>query len=151
MKNVSSIQPIKNLASIIGWNGEKDNKSRKFLFDLKKLTTEYNDYALNYILNEQKSFLSGPEEIMFVHIREPEEIEKFVNKSKGKTITLLIKQREELKNKKFNNYADDNVENYDYDLIFENKYSLEITKDKWFEFFKKNIKERSYLEPDEMA
>lgn len=150
IKNVSSIDPIKNIASVIGWNGQKDEKSRKFLSDLKKITTDYNDYALNYILEEQKSFLSGPEEIMFVHIREPKEIEKFVSRSKGETLTLLIKPREELQNKQFGNVSDDNVENYDYDLVFNNNHSIEETKELWLEFFKKNIKEKSHWDSNEI-
>ena len=149
IKNVSSIDPIKNIASVIGWNGQKDEKSRKFLSDLKKITTDYNDYTLNYCLAEQKDFLSSHEEIMFVHIREPEEIAKFVQKSKGKTLTLLIGQREELKNKHFGNYSDDNVQNYNYDLVFYNDHSIEETKELWLEFFKKNVKEKSYLDQDE--
>ena len=144
VKNVSSIDPIKNLASIIGWNGDKGDRSRKFLSDLKKITTDYNDYTLNYCLSKQQEFFSGPEEIMFVHIREPEEIAKFVEKSQGKTLTLLIKQREELGGKQFGNYSDDNVENYDYDLVFNNDHSLEETKPLWLEFFKAN--EKSYLD-----
>ena len=146
VKNVSSITPIKNIASVIGWNGEKDEKSRKFLSDLKKLTTEYNDYTLKYILREQKNFLSSPEEIMFVHIREPEEIAKFVAFSKLPVKTLLIRPREELKEKYYGNKSDDEVENYDYDLIFENIESLEESKKSWLKFFKKNIKKESYIE-----
>ena len=42
--NVSSITPIKEIASMCGWRGEKDDKARKFLSDLKRLTVEYNDY-----------------------------------------------------------------------------------------------------------
>lgn len=148
VKNVSSITPIKNIASVIGWNGEKDEKSRKFLADLKKLTSDFNDYTLKYVLDEQKSFLSGPEEIMFVHIREAEEIQKFLKESKGKTITLLIRPREELKNKHYGNCSDDNVEDFNYDLVFNNEESLEQTKILWFEFFKKNIKSKSYLMKD---
>ena len=35
--NVSSITPIKEIASMCGWSGAKDDKSRKFLSDLKLL------------------------------------------------------------------------------------------------------------------
>lgn len=139
VKNVSSIDPIKNIAYTIGWNGEKDEKARKFLSDLKKITTDFNEYALNYILDKQQSFLSGPEEIMFVHIREAEEIEKFVQRSRGRTVTLLIKPRDELIDKHYGNVSDDNVENFNYDFVFKNNHSLEETKEIWLEFFKKNI------------
>lgn len=145
IRNVSSITPIKHLASIIGWNGEKDEKSRKFLADLKKITTDYNEYPLNYILREQKSFLSTSEDVMFIHIREPEEIQKFVECSLCKTITLLIRPRIELEGKIYGNYSDDNVENYNYDLIYENNKSLEETKKQWLKFFREKIIDDKYV------
>ena len=78
--NVSSIDPIKKIASQNGWNGEKDDKSRKFLADLKKIFTDYNDLPTEYIFGKYKEFLVSDCEILFVHIREPEEIEKFRRK-----------------------------------------------------------------------
>ena len=37
---VSSVHPIKESARHAGWNGEEDDKSRKFLSDLKDACTE---------------------------------------------------------------------------------------------------------------
>ena len=34
--NVSSVDPIKDAARILGWDGAKEPKDRKFLSDLKK-------------------------------------------------------------------------------------------------------------------
>lgn len=47
--NFSSIDKVKEIARLIGWDGKKTEKDRKFLSDLKKLTTEYNDMAFNSI------------------------------------------------------------------------------------------------------
>ncbi|MBR1988679.1 MAG: hypothetical protein IKA36_06570 [Clostridia bacterium] len=137
IKNVSSIAPIKALAKMMGWQGEKTDKARKFLSDLKAITTEYNDYPTNYLLEEQQGFIADNNQIMFVHIREPKEIEKFVNRSKTKTITLLIRPREELIQKHFGNSSDDQVENYRYDYVFNNDRSLEEIRPIWQEFFAK--------------
>ena len=41
--NVSSITPIKEIAALCGWDGSKDDRSRKFLADLKQISVEYND------------------------------------------------------------------------------------------------------------
>ena len=38
--NFSSIDKVKEIAKLIGWDGGKTDKDRKFLSDLKKLTTE---------------------------------------------------------------------------------------------------------------
>ena len=67
--NVSSVDPIKEIASKNGWNGEKDSKSRKFLADLKKLFVDYNDLPQKYLFEKYNEFLANDNEILFVHIR----------------------------------------------------------------------------------
>ncbi len=116
VKNFSSIDKVKEIAKVIGWTGTKTEKDRKFLSDLKRLTTEYNDMAFNSIKEEIEKFKNSDEKIMFIHIREPEEIEraKFTFNAKA----LLVK-RIGLKNIE-TNYSDANVDNYDYDYIIEN-------------------------------
>ena len=48
--NISSVDKVKEAATIlVGWKGEKDEKSRKLLVDLKKLSIDYNDAPLKYI------------------------------------------------------------------------------------------------------
>ena len=90
-RNISSITPIKELAAACGWQGEKTDRARKFLSDLKALTAEYNDYPTNYLLSEYRAFLSSDDELLFVHIREPGEIKKFVDRAGGGVKTLLIR------------------------------------------------------------
>lgn len=121
--NVSSITPIKEIAAIAGWNGEKDPKSRKMLADLKELFTAYNDLPTKYVLSELDKFLETANEILFVHIREASEIKKFVDAAskKCRTITLLVKrQTEDYSDKALGNASDDNVNDYDYDYTFIN-------------------------------
>lgn len=139
VKNISSITPIKNIASLMGWKGEKTDKARKFLADMKAISVEYNDFPLNYLLEEQNQFLQSNFDILFVHIREPKEIEKFVKKSQGQTYTLLIRPREELMGKTYGNSADDEVEKYSYDFIFNNNKSLEEITPIWINFIKEIV------------
>ena len=140
VKNVSSITPVKEIASYCGWNGEKTNEARKFLSDLKKILTEYNEYPLRYLLAEQEEFLASDEEFMFVHIREPHEIEKFKKASKtSKTYALLVKPRAELQNKVYGNKSDDEVEKYNYDFVFSNDKPLEIIQKEWIDFVENEI------------
>ena len=63
VKNISSITPVKEIAKLCGWNGEKTDEARKFLSDLKALLTEYNEFPLTYLLNEQEEFLTDQNEI----------------------------------------------------------------------------------------
>jgi len=139
VKNISSITPVKEIAKQCGWNGEKTDKARKFLSDLKKLLTEYNEFPMQYLLKEQEEFLLTDEELLFVHIREPQEIEKFKNASKTETYALLVLPREELKNKVYGNKSDDEVNNYDYDLVFANDKPLDIIEKEWANFVEEQI------------
>ena len=91
VRNVSSITPIKEIAAMCGWNGEKTDRARKFLSDLKLLTIAYNDYPSRWLDRQYRAFLDGDEEIMFVHIREPQEIAKFVRLTGGAAKTLLVR------------------------------------------------------------
>ena len=70
---------------------------------------EYNDYPTKWAIEEDKSFLSSDEEIMFVHIREPEEISKFVSATDGVAKTLLIRGGERMKKENYGNVSDDGV------------------------------------------
>lgn len=123
--NFSSVDKVKKIATQIGWTGSKTEKDRKFLSDLKKLTTEYNDMSFNDIKENVKSFLNSDSEIMFIHIREPEEIKRAALEFNTKT--LLIK-RNGVDNIS-SNYSDANVENYEYDFIIYNTTLEELEKE----------------------
>nr|WP_300837723.1 hypothetical protein [uncultured Acetatifactor sp.] len=119
--NISAITPIKEIAHQYGWNGEKDSKSRKFLADLKKTFIEYNDLPFQYLMTEYRRFLHSSNQILFVHIREGEEIDKFKNYVKIPCITLLIRRNLV---KDWGNPSDDDVENYNYDYVYDNNEPL---------------------------
>ena len=125
VRNVSSITPIKEIAAMCGWDGKKDDRSRKFLADLKQISIEYNDYPTIWAKKQYEEFLASEEEIMFLHVREPEEIAKFVAQTEGKAKTLLVRAGDRIKRGAFGNAADDLVENYNYDLYFMNDKTLE--------------------------
>lgn len=123
--NASSIDKVKEIAKLVGWDGGKTDKDRKFLADLKHLTTEYNDMAFNDIKKSVKKFLDNDDEILFIHIREPKEIEKA--KKEFNAVTLLVK-REGLENIETND-ADKNVDNYSYDYIIYNSTLEKLEND----------------------
>ena len=123
--NISSITPIKEIAALCGWDGRKDDRARKFLSDLKRLTVEYNDFPTAWATARYNEFLSSECEILFVHIRESEEIAKFVRATDGKAKTLLVRGGERMKKENYGNVSDDEVENYNYDYYFVNDKSLD--------------------------
>lgn len=144
VRNVSSITPIKNIAAQCGWNGEKTDRARKFLADLKSLTVAYNDYPTKWILEEYRRFCESEDEIMFVHIREGAEIRKFVEGTDRRAITLLIRggKRFHRHNAAYGNAADDDVEKYRYDYVFYNDRPLDRTEDIFVSFLERIFRER---------
>ena len=136
VKNISSITPIKEIAALMGWDGSKDDRARKFLADLKGLSVEYNNYPTKWALREYESFLDSDEEIMFVHIREGSEISKFVEATKGEAKTLLIRGGARMTKGNYGNAADDEVENYAYDYYFMNDKTLDKAEEEFVALLK---------------
>lgn len=125
IRNISTITPIKELAKMADWDGRKDDRSRKFLADLKALCVNYNDFPTNWAKAQYEDFLTTDEQVLFVHIREPEEIAKFVRATGGNAKTLLIRGGARQRTAAYGNAADDGVENYYYDYYFENDKTLD--------------------------
>lgn len=133
----SSIDKVKEIAELCGWDGKsKTEKDRKFLSDLKLLTSEYSNMPFKSIEDKVNTFKTDDRfRVMLIDIREPNEIEKAKNVFDAKTI--LIKN-DRVKNIN-SNMADRNVFNYEYDFVIENNGTLEQFKDVIYDFAKKAI------------
>ena len=91
VKNVSSVDEVKHFAFMLGWNGEKDEKGRKLLSDLKDLLTEYDDRPFEYLKRSVEEFKNSRyDEFCFLHIREPEEIQRTKEEFNAKKKELFI-------------------------------------------------------------
>ena len=141
--NISSITPIKEVAALCGWDGSKDDRSRKFLADLKNLCVEYNDFPTAWATEKYNHFLVSDSEILFVHIREPEEIAKFIKASLGKAKSLLVRGGSRMTKEVYGNAADDGVENYSYDYYFVNENTLEKAEEDFCKLLEKIITENA--------
>jgi len=131
VKNISSVDKVKEAAkALVGWNGEKDEKTRKLLVDLKQLSIEYNDYPTVYAKKQYEEFKNSDLEYLFIHIREIEEIEKVKKLLNAKTM-LVRNPRVALIT---SNNSDANVYKYEYDYIIENDGTLEDLRQKAKEF-----------------
>ena len=143
VKNISSVTPIKEIASMCGWDGRKDPKSRKFLSDLKKLTIEYNDFPTDWAYREYLEFLEGDKEVFFVHIREGVEIQKFIDRTGGRAVALLIRGGERMLGGALGNASDDEVENFTYDYYYTNEKTLEEAETEFVALLHKMLEEVS--------
>ncbi|MBE7064371.1 MAG: hypothetical protein E7384_00940 [Ruminococcaceae bacterium] len=145
VRNISSITPIKELAMQAGWDGNKDPKSRKMLADLKQLFVEYNDLCNNYVVGQAEEFSKSDEDIMFVHIRECDEIKKFMAscaKVPGvDCVSLLVRRttNDGYGKELLGNSADDDVEKMTYDFVYENNKILEELPEDFNTFLKANV------------
>ncbi len=138
--NISTIDPIKKIASENGWNGEKTPRARRFLSELKQVFSDYNDLPTVYAVNAYKSFLESDNELMFIHIREAGQIKHFLKRASpygGRIVTLLVRSRRVRKS--YGNSSDDEVENYRYDYSFQNDRPLRDTEEAFVSFLKEII------------
>ena len=129
--NVSTVDKVKEAAKIlVGWNGEKDEVSRKLLVDLKQLSVDYNDAPTKYICSMAEEFKDSENNLMFVHIREAVEIEKAKKLLNAKTL-LITNPRVKLIT---SNDSDGKVNEYNYDYYIVNDGTLDDLKYKASKF-----------------
>ena len=130
---ISSVDIIKEVARRLGWNGEKDDKSRKFLSDLKDLSTQYSDAPLEYLTKEFNRVKDHDNVMLFMHIREPEEIKRA--KERFDALTLLIKRPgyEPIQS----NHADRDVDQFDYDYTIVNNVTMQDLEQQASDFIEK--------------
>ncbi len=126
---ISTVDYVKEFAKEnMDWDGIKTPKSRKMLSDLKDLLSEWNNSP---ILTVEKFIEENPGKIIFIHCREPENIEYFVNKYNAITLYIYRKSSEDVEQ---SNHADENVENYKYSCYINNSGTLKdmIEKCRYF-------------------
>lgn len=141
----STIDRVKQVALFAGWSGEKDEKGRKFLSDLKDAMTEYHDipytYTIEAIHNEidkLKKESDSTDAIFIVQSREPKDIQRWVEQHNAKTLFIY---REGL-NRTWNNHADDEVSDYEYDYYLNNGLDKAYWENRAVEFIDQIRKEK---------
>lgn len=133
VENSSTVDLVKVAATLLGWNGIKDERGRRFLSDLKDLADGYSEFSLNYIkgrIEKIEKLHQISNAVLFVHCREPQQLEKF--KKELNAIALLIKN--DRVKKITSNHADSEVENFNYDIEILNNGSFEELENKAKEF-----------------
>ena len=120
----SSIDLVKEMYEYIGIEREpKDEKKRKLYSDTKDILTRYDDIPFKDIASVVEDFKNGrfdDSKVLFIDIREPEEIARAVEVFGAKTILMKNPKVEKITS----NHADANVEKYEYDYIIENDGTL---------------------------
>ncbi len=144
-KVISVVDEVKKIAETCGWKGEKTPEARKFLSDLKLALENYNSLPLMSVFEKLNTFLQKDEEILFIHMREKNDIEiikqlvNFTGMYKSLSLATLFVERDSLKHTIYGNPADDNVNDYVYDHIYKNNCNLDEVESDFIRFFDNNI------------
>ena len=138
VKKYSSIDRVKAIARLCGWRGDKTEKDRKFLSDLKVLTSEYSDMPFKDITDMVRTFNNpaNHSKVLIIDIREPQEIERAKRDFGAKTV-LIKNDRVEMIT---SNMADAGVFDYEYDYVIENNGSLEEFRETVYKFWREVLR-----------
>lgn len=138
---LSSIDKIKQFTSaILGVEQDKTDKYRKFLSNIKDEWTEYNDGPFKHMVSLIDKYMGDfKTSVVTVMVREPDEIEKLERHYGDDCVTVLI-SRTGIETP--NNHADEDVQDYDYDIYIDNSGSIDDFK-KEIEFFAKKTVNRA--------
>ena len=119
----SIIDLPKEAAKILGWDGGKAEKDRRFLSDIMDLSTEYNDSPFKDVSSVVSDFKNNliEDDVLFIDMRDPKDISRAVETFGAETILIRNPNIEKIES----NHADANVEDYSYDYIIENDGTLE--------------------------
>lgn len=137
--NISTVDFVKRIAKECGWDGTKTAANRKFLSDLKALLIEWDDVPFKQIERELIEFehtcesydIPEKDRVAFIHCREPEEIQKFVDRLDAVTLRIV---RPDVDGGNQSNASDANIGNYQYDYTVYNDGTLDDLHVKAAEF-----------------
>lgn len=123
----STVDFIKSIANTCGWKGTKTPADRKMLSELKRVLKEWDDIPYKKTqefieIAQNHAKFSEKDEILFIHCREPEEIQRL--KDEFNAITVLIRRPEV--EKEWGNLSDDEVFDFFYDYIIINRTIEEL-------------------------
>lgn len=128
--DVSTVDFVKWLASLSGWDGTKTPKNRKFLSDLKQLLIEWDDVPYKEVIKTARNARADLDMYgitrtlyVFVQCREPDEIQKFVDRVGARTVFISRKDHE-----KPTNESDIATRRYNYEATIFNDGDLDQLK-----------------------
>lgn len=120
--NYVTSTPAKLALKLLGWDGvTKTPEIRKTLAELMEFSEQNFDGVYNStIINVELVASWKNTQAMFIHCREPRNIERYKKYFNAKTIFI---QRNSCK-QQYNNNSDNEVEKYAYDIIIPNNGTL---------------------------
>ena len=120
--HTSIVNPVKEIAKRIGWDGSKTEQDRKFLSDLKVLIDNYNDSNYEKMAKIMRDFKEGriDAQILCIDMREKHQIEKAKNEFGAKAVLVTRDSVAPITS----NIADAGVFQIEYDYFINNNWTL---------------------------
>lgn len=135
----------KEAAKVLGWDGGKTERDRKFLSDIMDLATEYNGAPFRDVVSIVTDFINNriEDKVLIIDMRDPRDIARAVEVFGAETILIRNPNVAKIES----NHADRNVENYKYDYIIENDGTLEQLDKMAYLFCEQVIKNNCFETP----
>ena len=135
--NYSTVDTVKDIASDMGWNGEKTPENRAMLSALKDFYTNWFDGPFKEMINiiKYEHIENDWADFIFFHIREPDEIlriEEWCEENAVEYYSLFIR-RKSVEGEQ-SNHADSEVENHIYSCYLNNNGTLDEFRTLTFAF-----------------
>ena len=137
VEELSSVDFVKDIAIECGWDGQKTEKNRAFLSDLKTILSDWDNVPNKKVMESIKQYNDDVSWIFFVNIREKKEIENFIKlcEEEGYDCTTLL-----IKNDRVpvitSNKSDAYTEDYHYDNTIYNNFGLDFYKKQAYFFIR---------------
>lgn len=142
--NLSSVDPIKDVLSGFGWDGNKTEEVRNIIAGIKKIWTNAQNGPTMFLMHNILAFhMANVEEdnIIFCHIREPKDIKKLVDIISGMEtvgidiMTMFIVRGDTAVSTDVRDSDNPNlISQYPYDKIIHNDSDLPTLDEKACEF-----------------
>lgn len=132
---VSSVGAVKKASLLLGWDGQKNEKDRNALSDIKDISEAAWDGPNRYMLKQIEATNAT---VFFLHIRELSNINRMIELCNEKNITVRTLYIDRAVTQQASNHADAQAMNknaYPYQNIVENNGSLSELKLKVAEYF----------------
>ena len=137
---LSSVDYVKDVARYCGWNGEKTDKDRAFLHDLKMALEKWKDIPTIDVVSKIEAQMDGKtDNLFFVNIREIHNIVRFKQIVK-ETLKLPCYDMLVINDNVpviTSNSADAQVRIHSYDYYIHNNGTLDELKEKAKDFIKR--------------
>lgn len=147
-QHISIVDKAKETAKTMGWTGEKTEKDRRFLSDIKLATDRYDDRNYEYIKEQVKDFLenkNNKNKVLCIDMREKEQIQRAIKDFGARSVLVYRDDTPHI----LSNIADANVFNMRYDITINNNGTLEDLKKEAQKFIDNFVSSKEFKTKEE--